>query len=314
MKVIIAGSRMYNNDAFIERIINQLEDEFGDTLELVSGTANGPDTVAINYAKKRGIVCHEFPADWDKFGKSAGPRRNEEMAGFADALIAFHCLDSKGTKNMIENMNKRNKSFKVYDLNGHLTDYNNLGNEQRLKRNIKVCSCGIENKNNENAAVDLYAHFGSKYFVGYSVCKKCILNNSDVLKQSKKYIENNPEPYTLPKFEKLETLTKDYKFEPGQFYGLDNARGEFVGILKCAEVENDRKVILVYHNQTMADKHNHQKNGMGEDAENMAFEFMPNRYLKDKLVTAAFLFFDYKDFLHRGLMERKLMYKIKLED
>ncbi|WP_197026348.1 hypothetical protein [Polaribacter sp. Hel_I_88] len=43
-----------------------------------------------------------FPAEWNKFGKAAGPVRNKEMAIYADALIAFWDGKSRGTKNMIQ--------------------------------------------------------------------------------------------------------------------------------------------------------------------------------------------------------------------
>lgn len=48
----------------------------------------------------------EFPADWKKYGRAAGPIRNTEMLvkGKPDLVIAFHYnLDrSKGTKDMIQ--------------------------------------------------------------------------------------------------------------------------------------------------------------------------------------------------------------------
>ena len=43
-----------------------------------------------------------FPAEWDKYGRKAGPLRNEAMARYADALLAYWNGESKGTKSMIE--------------------------------------------------------------------------------------------------------------------------------------------------------------------------------------------------------------------
>lgn len=43
-----------------------------------------------------------FPADWGKYGKSAGVLRNKQMAEYADGLIAFWDGKSRGTANMIE--------------------------------------------------------------------------------------------------------------------------------------------------------------------------------------------------------------------
>ena len=55
---------------------------------------------------------------WDKYGPSAGPRRNAQMAEVADALIAFWDGKSRGTKNMIDTANKKDLQVAVvrYDL------------------------------------------------------------------------------------------------------------------------------------------------------------------------------------------------------
>ena len=50
-----------------------------------------------------------FNADWNKHGRAAGPMRNKQMADYADVLIAVWDGQSKGTKNMIDQMNKLNK-------------------------------------------------------------------------------------------------------------------------------------------------------------------------------------------------------------
>ena len=57
-----------------------------------------------------------FPADWDKYGKAAGYKRNEEMARNADALIAFWDGKSRGTKHMID-------LAKKYDLQARIVMY-----------------------------------------------------------------------------------------------------------------------------------------------------------------------------------------------
>lgn len=54
----------------------------------------------VNNRGRLGVLS--CPADWDKHGKSAGYKRNEEMARNADALIAFWDGKSKGTKHMID--------------------------------------------------------------------------------------------------------------------------------------------------------------------------------------------------------------------
>ena len=60
--------------------------------------------------------CYRFPADWDKYGKAAGYKRNGEMARNADALIAFWDGKSRGTKHMID-------LAKKYDLQARVVMY-----------------------------------------------------------------------------------------------------------------------------------------------------------------------------------------------
>lgn len=101
-KIIIAGGREFDNyDALEELVSNLLFHEYtGD--EIVSGAAKGADRLGEKFAKDKGILIKQFPADWDTHGKRAGYLRNAEMAEYADMLIAFWDGYSKGTKHMID--------------------------------------------------------------------------------------------------------------------------------------------------------------------------------------------------------------------
>jgi glycerophosphoryl diester phosphodiesterase len=59
------------------------------------------DTLGEQWAKGKMIPIKRFPADWRTYGKQAGPRRNEDMARYADQLIAVWDGVSPGTRNMI---------------------------------------------------------------------------------------------------------------------------------------------------------------------------------------------------------------------
>jgi hypothetical protein len=105
-KVIIAGGREFTGDdnfellaAFADEQLAPIKDEAN--IVVMSGTARGADRLGEQYARSRGYQIHHWPADWDKYGKSAGYRRNEDMAGFAHALIACWDGASKGTNHMI---------------------------------------------------------------------------------------------------------------------------------------------------------------------------------------------------------------------
>lgn len=68
---------------------------------IISGTARGADSLGELWAHKQEIPCERYPADWKRFGKAAGLRRNEQMADAAEALIALWDGESRGTKHMI---------------------------------------------------------------------------------------------------------------------------------------------------------------------------------------------------------------------
>lgn len=108
MKVIIAGSRGIV-DMDIDAVIKQ--SGFAIT-EVVSGGAVGVDELGELWARQHNIPVKLFAANWAAYGKSAGPRRNSEMAEYADALIAVPTISSKGTHDMIRKA--KAKRLKVY--------------------------------------------------------------------------------------------------------------------------------------------------------------------------------------------------------
>lgn len=108
LKLIIAGSREFNDyktlqlgtDWFLYEILGQ---GFApDMVEIVSGTALGADRLGERYAIDNGFGIKRFPANWTMHGKSAGFKRNRQMAIYADALIAFPLGKSSGTRDMIK--------------------------------------------------------------------------------------------------------------------------------------------------------------------------------------------------------------------
>ena len=101
MKVIIAGSREFKDYELLKKVCDE-HLEGTDEFVIISGTARGADKLGEDYAIERGQSILRFPADWDKYGKSAGYKRNEEMAKVADMLIAFWDGESRGTKHMID--------------------------------------------------------------------------------------------------------------------------------------------------------------------------------------------------------------------
>jgi hypothetical protein len=103
-KVIVAGSRGFNDYRILKENCNNFlrEKKKTDNVIIVSGHARGADLLGEKYANDENFDLEVYPANWKKFGTSAGFRRNEQMAEVADALIAFWDGKSHGTKHMIE--------------------------------------------------------------------------------------------------------------------------------------------------------------------------------------------------------------------
>ena len=117
-KLIIAGTRSFNDYELIRSILSTLFMKrrcwtINWNEEIVSGGAPGADTLAVRYATEADIPFKVFAADWKKYGRSAGPRRNRQMAEYADAAIVFWDGKSRGTQNMIQQMRELGKPVEV---------------------------------------------------------------------------------------------------------------------------------------------------------------------------------------------------------
>lgn len=127
LRIIVAGGRDFDDfpllmNKCIEIIGEETkEDNTIEKIRIVSGTARGADRLGEQYAKIAHYNITRFPAAWDTYGKSAGYRRNAEMAKFASegenigVLIAFWNGKSRGTKHMIDLAKKY--GLKVYVVN-----------------------------------------------------------------------------------------------------------------------------------------------------------------------------------------------------
>lgn len=114
-RVVVAGCRDYNNyeqaREFIEICICKTKKE--NDIVFLSGDCHGADALGIRYAKESGFKTEHYPAQWQKYGKSAGPKRNEIMAQRCDFVICFWDGKSKGTKSMIDLAQKYQKEIRI---------------------------------------------------------------------------------------------------------------------------------------------------------------------------------------------------------
>ena len=106
MKVIIAGERDYPLQ-YRDLVIATRESKFVIT-EVVSGHGGNVDLGGEAWAKNHKIPVSLFSADWDLYGRNAGPMRNAEMACYADALILIWTGKGRGSADILRKCRLRN--------------------------------------------------------------------------------------------------------------------------------------------------------------------------------------------------------------
>ena len=110
MRLIIAGSRSFTH---YQHLCQTLAPERHRITQVLTGGARGADQLGFRWALKHHIRSRCFAADWERFGKAAGVRRNHQMAQAGDLLIAFWDGRSAGTRHMISCMQQLGKPVVV---------------------------------------------------------------------------------------------------------------------------------------------------------------------------------------------------------
>jgi hypothetical protein len=100
-RVLVAGSREHSDRNLIFAALDAEAEEHGDLI-VVHGAAPGADTLAGVWARQNERPELRFPAEWTRYGKPAGPRRNRVMLREAepDSGLLFPLPNSKGTWDM----------------------------------------------------------------------------------------------------------------------------------------------------------------------------------------------------------------------
>ena len=113
MRIIVCGSRDYNDRERVFSELDAIDEECGGIECVIDGQQTGADTLGNEWAIERGRAWERVPADWDRHGKAAGPIRNGEMIlRKPDLVVAFP--GGRGTANMIKTA--RLNSVKVMEI------------------------------------------------------------------------------------------------------------------------------------------------------------------------------------------------------
>lgn len=106
MRVLVCGDRDWEDREMIYIVLSMLPNwSERSTTTIVHGAARGADRMASDVADDLRMANEPYPANWKKYGLSAGPIRNRKMLESGiDLVLAFHdSIDhSKGTKHMVQ--------------------------------------------------------------------------------------------------------------------------------------------------------------------------------------------------------------------
>jgi hypothetical protein len=114
-RVAVVGGRNFEDKKLLYEVLTRNRDRIK---MIVSGDAEGADTLAVTWARDYGFPFLTFPPVWHDpdtgaYDKGAGFRRNRYIAEYSDCGIAFWDGKSRGTKNTIDIFKQLNKSMKI---------------------------------------------------------------------------------------------------------------------------------------------------------------------------------------------------------
>ena len=114
--VAIVGSRTFDDDDLIRRVIAGLVAEFGPTVVIVSGGSPGADRRSVELAREAGLSTREFLPDEARDGAEAHWVRNGRIADAADLVVAFYARGprSPGTTDTIARAHRRGVTSRVF--------------------------------------------------------------------------------------------------------------------------------------------------------------------------------------------------------
>lgn len=117
--VTIAGPRDYTDNEFVinilDGLLSNIVTKHNRRVHIIEGGAYGVDALAKSYALQNKLPYTEVKADWDKYGRSAGPRRNQKMAKMSDYCIVFY-KGTRGSASMIAEALKQNVPVYVVSI------------------------------------------------------------------------------------------------------------------------------------------------------------------------------------------------------
>jgi len=116
IRCAVVGSRTNppNTDLLVNKWLDFIYSKYGNKLVIVSGGAKGIDSMAADWAYQNpDVELQEFIPDWNKYGRSAGFKRNSTIWANADFGIAFWDGTSRGTQHSFDIAKRHGKPLTI---------------------------------------------------------------------------------------------------------------------------------------------------------------------------------------------------------
>lgn len=106
MKVIVTGGRDFEDKEMVARSLSALNPTL-----VVEGGARGADRLAREWAKANNVPFETVEADWSKFGKMAGHKRNRQMLELHPEATVLAFPGGRGTANCVAQAEARKRNI-----------------------------------------------------------------------------------------------------------------------------------------------------------------------------------------------------------
>ena len=103
----VSGSRHFENyELFKIYMREKILNKYGRPKLIIAGDCRGADSLTRRWAEENGIPFTQYVAEWDKYGRSAGPIRNGQLVEDCDILFAILSRESRGTLDALKKAEK----------------------------------------------------------------------------------------------------------------------------------------------------------------------------------------------------------------
>jgi hypothetical protein len=113
---IVGSTTIKDKQAVFKFISDFIRDYDDKKIVFVSGGAKGVDSFAEKFASINNIDMIVILPDWKKYGKAAGPVRNNEIVKLSDLLLAVVDKDYGGSWDSIKKAQKKNIPVKIINI------------------------------------------------------------------------------------------------------------------------------------------------------------------------------------------------------